>query len=326
MEFLFHLPNHLCAATTTMFALLLFLYCLLQWKKNQSDCKGKKPPMPSSSWPVIGHLHLLGELPHIALGKIADKYGPIFMIKLGVRQALVVSTAEMAKECLGGINDKVFLNRPQTVFVEKMAYNSAMLGFSQYGQYWREIRKLATIELLSNHRIEMFKNVRISEVRSAMKIISDHDSDVIDMKQWFSDISMNSIVRLISGKSLKEFYQGEKYYQYAKAFRDFFELAGAFVPADLLPFLRWLDIGGYERKMMKVAKEIDGIAQVWLAEHKKRRASEETQEKKDFMDVMLDIYETGQEKPSEFDADTVIKATCVVSIFKLPTIFSTFTI
>ena len=47
--------------------------------------------------------------------------------------------------------------------------------------------------------------------------------------------------------------------------------------------------------MMKVAKEIDDIAQVWLAEHKKRRASEDRQEKKDFMDVMLDIYETGQE-------------------------------
>lgn len=312
MEFILHIPNQLSAATTTVLALLLFLCGLLQWKKGNG--KGK-PPMPSGLWPVIGHLHLLGELPHITLGKLADKYGPIFMIKLGVRQALVVSTAEMAKECLGGINDKVFLNRPQNIFVERMGYNSAMFGLSQYGQYWREIRKLTTIELLSNHRLEMFKSVRISEIRSAMKIISARGSEFIDMKQWFNDISMNTIVRLISGKPLKEFYQGEQYDQCAKTFRDLVELAGAFVPADSLPFLRWLDIGGYERKMKKVAKKIDHIAEEWLAEHKKRKVCKEARTRYDFMEVMLGIYETGQEKPSNFDADTVIKATCMVSFF-----------
>lgn len=107
-----------------------------------------KPPQPSGSLPIIGHLHLLGGLPHIALGRLADKFGPIYMIKLGVHRALVVSTAETAKECLGA-NDKVFLNRPYTMFAEFLGYNSAMFGLAPYGQYWREIRKITTVELLS---------------------------------------------------------------------------------------------------------------------------------------------------------------------------------
>ncbi|XP_021749306.1 cytochrome P450 CYP82D47-like [Chenopodium quinoa] len=312
MKFKFRLPFQISAEATSLLAFLLFFYCLIRRIKKTNT--SRKPPQPSNSWPLIGHLHLLRGLPHIALGNLADKYGPLFMIKLGTRQALVVSTAEMAKKFLGGNNDKVFLNRPQKIFVEHLAYKGAMLGFSQYGQYWREIRKITTAELLSNSRVEMFKNVRISEVRSAMKSISVAMSELTDMKQLFTDISMKTIVRLISGKSLKECYQGEEYNTIVKAFRDFFELAAAFVPADVLPFLKWFDIGGYEKKMKKVAKEIDNIVGRWLDEHKNQRSSEEVQRKLDFMDVMLGVFESGQEKPSKYEIDTIIKATCTSMI------------
>ncbi|KMT04503.1 hypothetical protein BVRB_8g181690 [Beta vulgaris subsp. vulgaris] len=302
----------LCTAATSLLTLLLSLYCLLKWKNNTNTNIGKRPPIPSNSWPIIGHLHLLSGLPHISLGTLADKYGPIFMIKLGKDRALVVSSAEMAKECLGA-GDKVFLNRPQKIFVQRMAYNSAMPGFSPYGEYWRQTRKITSIELLSNHRVEMFKNVRVSEVRSGINRISDAGSELVDMKQWFHDISMNTIIRLISGKSSMEFYQSEEYNLCTKANRDFFELAGVFVPADALPFLTWLDIGGYEKKMKRVAKDINVVAQKWLEEHKERRSSKEKEEKRDFMDVLLSVFETGQDKPFKFDSDTIIKATSMVS-------------
>ncbi|XP_010686309.2 cytochrome P450 CYP82D47-like [Beta vulgaris subsp. vulgaris] len=304
---------HLSTATTSLLTLLLFLYCLLKWKNYTHTNKGKEPPIPSNSWPIIGHLHLLSGLPHISLGKLADTYGPIFMIKLGKDRALVVSSAEMAKQCLGA-GDKVFLNRPHKIFVEHMAYNTALLGFSPYGEYWRELRKIITIELLSNHRVEMFKNVRVSEVRSGINRISGTGSELVDMKQWFHDISINTIIRLVSGKSSIEFHQSEVHNQCMKAIRDFFELAGVFVPADALPFLRWLDIGGYEKKMKRVAKVIDVVAQKWLEEHKERKSSKEKDEKRDFMDVMLSVFETGQDKPFKFDSDTIIKATSMAMI------------
>uniref|UniRef100_A0A803NB94 Cytochrome P450 n=1 Tax=Chenopodium quinoa TaxID=63459 RepID=A0A803NB94_CHEQI len=280
MEVKFGLPIQFSAEAASLLALILFLYCLFR-RKQKADTNGKLP-QPSSSWPLIGHLHLMKGLPHIVLGKLADIYGPIFMIKLGVQRALVVSTAEMAKECLGGTNDKVFLNRPQTIFVEHLAYNGAMLGFSQYGQYWREIRKITTIELLSNHRVEMFKKCQ------GLRGKISHE------------------------ESMKECYQGEEYNNCVKVFRDFFELAAVFVPADALPFLRWFDIGGYEKKMKKVAKEIDHIAQRWLDERKNRGSSKEAQGKLDFMDVMLGIFETGHEMASKFETDTIVKATCTI--------------
>lgn len=145
------------------------------------------------------------------------------MIKLGVNQALVVSTSEMAKECLK-TNDKAFVGRSWMVFVEHLTYNSAMMGFSPYCPYWRDIRKITTHELLSNHRLEMLKHVRITEVRSAIKAILDDyrvmmksgpcsGTLLVDMEQWFNDVNLNTMVKLIAGKSMKEFYQGEKYNQ-----------------------------------------------------------------------------------------------------------------
>ena len=163
---LLHLSTMFSTEAISLLALLVFFYCIQKWKKGINQI----PPKPSGSWPIIGHLHLLGKLPHITLGKLADQYGPIFMIKLGVDHALVVSSAQTAKECLS-TNDRIFASRPQTIFNERVGYNSAMFGLSPYGPYWREMKKIITVQLLSNHQLEMHKQVRISEVKLAIKAL-----------------------------------------------------------------------------------------------------------------------------------------------------------
>jgi len=49
-----------------------------------------------------------------------------------------------------------------------------------------------------------------------------------------------------------------------------------------------------------------------LEEHKRKRASGEQKGNKDLIDVMLEIFKTEHDKPCEVDADTVIKATCML--------------
>ncbi|KAM0010505.1 putative cytochrome P450 [Helianthus debilis subsp. tardiflorus] len=94
--------------------------------------------------------------------------------------------------------------------------------------------------------------------------------------------------------------------------RDFFHFLGLFVAADALPFLGWLDLGGHEKAMKRVAKEIDIMTGKWLEEHRVKRNSEETVEDKDFIYVMLSAVET--EGLKEYDSDTIIKSTVMVLI------------
>ena len=83
----------------TIFGLLLFLYALSSSIRRRGHKKA--PPEAGGAWPLIGHLHLVGgsQPPHVTLGNMADKYGPIFTIRLGVHKTLVVNSSEMAKEC-----------------------------------------------------------------------------------------------------------------------------------------------------------------------------------------------------------------------------------
>ncbi|KAJ0025697.1 hypothetical protein Pint_08879 [Pistacia integerrima] len=247
---------------------------------------------------------------------MADKYGPIFTVKMGVHQALVVSNWETAKECLT-THDQIFANRPKAMAMELLGYNFAMIGFSPYGLYWRQVRKILTLEVLSNHRLEKLKHVRASEVKTSLKELyelwmqnksSDSNKVLVEMKRWLGDITLNIILKIVVGKRCTS-QEGEVSNAWKEELTNFFAFIGKFLVSDALPFLRWLDIGGDERSMKKTAKEIEIVAQKWLEEHKRKRLSSEKKEEEDFMDVMLSILDNADDEFPGRDADTINKAT-----------------
>ncbi|WRX30158.1 Cytochrome P450 - like 10 [Theobroma cacao] len=211
---------------------------------------------------------------------MADKYGPIFTIKLGVRRALVVSSWETAKECLT-TNDKAFATRPKNISMEVLGCNHAMFGFAPYGPYWRNMRKITTLELLSNHRLDMLKHVRESEMKVSLQELyqlwkenkNSSDKVLVEMDKWFRDATANVILKMIVGKRISSLGNDAESGRWKKALKEFFELSGKFLVADAFPFLRWLDIGGDERLMKKVKKVLNEVAEEWLQEHKQKRAS-----------------------------------------------------
>ncbi|MBA0653556.1 hypothetical protein Goklo_020719 [Gossypium klotzschianum] len=242
-------------------------------------------------------MHLFGgqQLTHKTLGGMADKYGPVFSLRLGSHEVLVVNSWEMAKECFT-VHDKVFSTRPIITASKILGYDFAMFGFAPYGPYWREIRKITTIELLSNHRIDMLKHIRVSEVKSAIREL---------YKSWLS--------KECGGK---RYFGPNADCEEAEArrcetvMRDFVHLFGVFVLSDAIPFLRWLDFLGYEKAMKRTAKELDSIVGGWLEEHKQKRLMGGGDIKEqDFMDVMLNILEDAN--ITCYDADTINKATCL---------------
>ncbi|KAL5844987.1 hypothetical protein ACOSQ4_010945 [Xanthoceras sorbifolium] len=315
-----YLQTSQTVAVTAISAIVIFLFSVffISTRLLRNKSKKRSAPEVGGAWPVVGHLHLLGgpEPPHRVLGDMADKYGPIFTIKMGVHRILVVSNWEIAKECFT-TNDKVFANRPKTVAMELLGYNFSMIGFSPYGPYWRQVRKIATLELLSNHRLEKLKHVRESETKTWVKELyerwsknksSSSNKVLMEMKRWFGDVTLNVILRLVVGKRCSE----------GDGWKDelitFFEWSGKFLVSDALPFLRWLDIGGDEKSMKKIAKELDIVVQGWLKEHKKKRASREVNEDEDFMDVMLTLLQDEAQLFPGRDIDTVNKATCLAMI------------
>ncbi|PKI45485.1 hypothetical protein CRG98_034140 [Punica granatum] len=324
----------------TVFALcisLLYITSLITRKGGDTKkrlARGTKTaPDAGGSWPLLGHLHLLGgPLPaHLVLAQMADKYGPIFTISLGLRGAVVVNTWELAKECLT-TNDRAFATRPRTMAYEILTYKYAMVCFSPYSPYWRQVRRISTLELLSSHRISLLRQVREYEVLTSVRdiyqeyrkknSISTSDSRaepasslLVDMKRWFGDITVNIMFKMIVGKRFNDDGEGDEGGR--KALRDWIELMGRFVVSDGLPFLRCLDLGGHEKAMKRTAQKLDRVVQRWLDEHKARRNSDgaavgAVKSEQDFMDVLLSIL--GDAEISSYDSDTINKATCMQMI------------
>ncbi|KAL7606446.1 hypothetical protein Lser_V15G18810 [Lactuca serriola] len=291
-------------------------------RKNENTGKNLKPPQAKGAWPIIGHLHLLRgpELPHKVLGDMAEKHGPIYTVKLGVHQALVISDSKIAKDCFT-TNDKAFASRPKMEASKIMAYNYAVLGRAPYGDYWRKMRKMLVLEVLSQRRVEMLGHIRASEVRASVKELYDgwvtnkltesSESQMVkvEMSQWFGNLLLNIIVRIVSGKRFSPNDQERVRFQAVAG--KYFELFGAFLVADFIPYLNWLDVDGYKKLMKNTGKDLDNIVDQWLKEHNQESKSIQQHEaNQDFMHVLISILQGASEDQFPgFDHDTIIKAT-----------------
>lgn len=134
------------------------------------------------------------------------------------------------------------------------------------------------------------------------------------MMSWLGDINYNVVLDMIVSKLYFRSGNGgvvsEDFFKFRKALRDFVRLVGAFIPGDMFPFLKWFDFGGYKKVMRSAFKDIDSVLSALLEDHKQRRLFRKESDDLDFMDVVL----TAMDDPefSEYDQDTVTKATCLV--------------
>ncbi|CAI0558572.1 unnamed protein product [Linum tenue] len=284
------------------------------------------PPMAGGRRPIIGHLGLFtahNSLPHVTLGALADKHGPIFTIQLGIHRAVVVNSWELAKE-LYSDHDLIISTRPNLTATRLLGYDMVMFGFAPHGGYWREMRKFVILELLSHRKIELLRDVRASEVACLVKFLvsppkKGEDGAVeIELKRLFGDMTLNVIMRMVVGKRL--FGRGgggveeEEARRCSEAIRGLFHYLGMFVLRDALPFLGWMDVGGHEKAMKRIAEELDGFLDGWLEEHRRKRGAAGDgggEGEQDFMGVMLAVLDGAKFEFEGHDPDVINKSACL---------------
>ncbi|RZC48052.1 hypothetical protein C5167_041014 [Papaver somniferum] len=303
--------------------------------------KPAKAPEPPGAWPVVGHLPLIrrGNKPaYVTFGELADKYGPAFMIRIGLNRALVVSSWEVVKECYTGTNDEIFSSRPPTAGPRLMCYDQTMFGFAPYGEYYRELRKIANHEL-STTRLQLVQHMWDSEINTSVKELHElylnkpeaSDNGVlVDLRRWFASLTLNIFVKFAVGSTtgLDAAEGGDNGKTivglYPKPIGEFFRLMGVSALSDALPFLRgWLDIGGFEKEMKVNGKALDAMMEKWLQEHKTRSKSTSSESgggEQDFMAVMMSILlgdnkEIGKSSKPQVNDDTISKSSSLALIF-----------
>lgn len=280
--------------------------------KNSTKVKNLPPEIPGAYFP-IGHLYLfIGQTPlALILANLADKYGHIFTIRLGIHRAIIVSNWEIVKECFT-TNDKELAGRPASSAGVYLGYNNAAFGFADYGPYWRNIRKLVLLEVLSSRRLEQFKQVRVTEVETNIKELyssilkSGSGPANVNMSQWFEQLTLNVIMKMITGKRYKT--EDEAGRNFTRTTKEYMYESVQFVLSDVipLPFLKWFDFQGRIKSMKRMSQEMDKIVTSWIDEHLMKRALAKDDDQ-DFIDVMLSKID--EQFMYGYARETVIKAT-----------------
>ncbi|EXB56947.1 Cytochrome P450 71A1 [Morus notabilis] len=262
--------------------LLSIIFSRAAAKIRRNNGRRKLPPGPTPL-PVIGNLHQLTTLPHRGLQSLSKKYGPIMSLRLGQVPAVVVSSPEAAELFLKTF-DTTFASRPRVQSSEYMSYGTKGMAFTEYGPYWRNVRKLCTLQLLSALKIESFAALRREDVASVVESLraSAAAREVVDISRKIGELIADMSCRMILGISLEDRNHLKELVHEAMF------LSGAFNLSDYVPYLAPLDLQGYTRRMKKNSEAIDRVLEEIITEHE-RGTSEKGHRQKDFVDVLLSL-------------------------------------
>ncbi|KAL6585201.1 hypothetical protein OROMI_004490 [Orobanche minor] len=257
--------------------------------KNLNTPPGPKP------WPVIGNLNLIGPLPHRSIHRLSEKYGPIMQLRFGSFPVVVGSSVEMAKAFLKTM-DLNFACRPKTAAGKHTAYNYSDITWSPYGPYWRQARKLCLAELFSTKRLQSYEYIRAEETNSLVKRIFGSSRKPFHLKDYLSTLSLNIISRMVLGKKYYDEAGGRNGIvspdEFKKMIDELFLLNGVLNVGDLIPYIGFLDLQGYVKRMKIVSRKFDRFLEHVLHEHvERRKKAGEDYVSGDMVDVLLELAE-----------------------------------
>ncbi|KAG1334744.1 Cytochrome P450 71A1 [Cocos nucifera] len=196
------------------------------------------PPTPPRL-PVLGNLHQLGGLSHRSLRSLSEKYGPVMLMYFGSVPTVIVSSAEAAQEVMK-TRDLFFASRPKLSMADGLLYNSRDIAFSPYGEYWRQVRRISVLHLLSLRRVQSFRSVREEEVALMIDNIRCAASNMqpVNLSKLISTLTSDIICRVAFGRKCCE--QEDSSNMFQEMIEEFGELLGTDI-CDFVDVLLSLD-------------------------------------------------------------------------------------
>ncbi|MED6114797.1 hypothetical protein PIB30_083892 [Stylosanthes scabra] len=208
-------------------------------------------------------------------------------LKLGETSVMVVSSPEVAKEVFK-THDINFAERPKHLGADILTYGSTNIATARYGGYWKQLRRIATMELLSPKRVSSFKSIREEEVTNLITWISANNGSCVNLSEKVASLTSVITARAIFGKKCKD---QEEFISLLKKLGNIVERI--FVVFSLFPSHMWLHfISGAKREAEKVHKEFDIVIENIIKEKIKRmKNGGDESETEDLLSILLNIVE-----------------------------------
>ncbi|CAI0375897.1 unnamed protein product [Linum tenue] len=231
--------------------------------------KAASPSLPPGPWklPLIGNLHqviISGSLPHHFFRDAAAKFGDIFHLRLGQVSAVIVTSPAAAAQGLFATN---------------------------YGAYWRQMRRICAAELLSPRRVQSLSWAREQTAWEMVDSISSSakKTNPVNLSEMIFAVTNNTTSLAAFGRKCGDSEE------FVRLLKRAVVLSGGFELPDLFPtlkFLRWKGLSWARAELERIKLKFDMILGEIIEEHKIKKSKNFTKEE-DLVDVLLKIQEDG---------------------------------
>ncbi|CAN7942754.1 unnamed protein product, partial [Ixodes hexagonus] len=185
--------------TTVLTALVsasLFVAAAL-WIQRSRKPEKASSSLPPGPWglPLLGYLPFLRRKQHVVFRDLAHKYGPVFSVRLGPVDAVILNNYESVRE---GFSKKQLLARTSQIFLEQAGVSGVM---NLNGKHWIENRKYCVhaMSCSAYGKKDMEGQVQ-AEIEYLVKEISAADGSSISVVRYLLPSVSNNVAALVFGQ------------------------------------------------------------------------------------------------------------------------------
>ncbi|KAK6135624.1 hypothetical protein DH2020_030635 [Rehmannia glutinosa] len=281
---------------------LFLLWSITKWLRKPVE-KTNLPPSPPKLPILIGNLLPGGRLslPHQNLYSLAQKHGPLLLLQLGPIPMLVVSSADAAREIMR-THDLNFANRASFKVQKKLLYNGKNVSLAPYGEYWRQVKRIVVLQLLSNKRVQSFRSIREEETSILMNKIREHRGRPLNLTDLFSQFTNYVICKSAFGGQYN--HESENSKKFLVLLDEFSDLLGTVTIGDFVPWLSWISrVNGFDKKVDRFVKRMDDFLEGVIRD-RLETIEDDKNIGDNFLDILLGIY-TDNTPDISIDRDSI---------------------
>ncbi|XP_078618186.1 steroid 17-alpha-hydroxylase/17,20 lyase-like [Branchiostoma floridae x Branchiostoma japonicum] len=260
---------------------------LLTWLRDYVK-RWRMPPGPFF-WPIIGNIYLFSGRMYITFIDLAQKYGDVFSLKMGMTDVVVLNSLDAVKEAFvkKGVD---FAGRPKILSNEILTEGGQDIAFTDYSPTWKLHRKLF-YGAIRGYALGQNLQTKVHEsLEDTIAEFSKMEGQAVDLEVYIYKLVYNVICSTAFG--VRYNMADEDFNTLMKISKDMTETLGQGLLADVYPSLRLLPSPALTA-FRKMTEQSLTIQQRHLEEH---RETFDPSNLRDITDHMIKAQKDAEEE------------------------------